>query len=241
MQLSLKHLGTSLLITTLLAAPTFVQADHHGGKADPNGTWTWKRQGRNGGAEITSTLKLKADGEKLTGKMSGRNNTENEISNGKVKGNEISFDLTREFNGNSFTMKYAAKIEGDALKGQWTVTRDGQERSREWAATRAASLAGDWKYSITRSNGDSMDLIMSLKVEGEKVDGVVKVNEFEMPVEGTYKDGVFAYKMERDRDGTTWTSTFKGKVSGDKLSGKSTSNWNGEERVREINATRLKE
>jgi hypothetical protein len=240
MQLSLKHLGTTLLLTTLLATPVLVQADHHE-NVDPTGSWTWTRQGREG-ADVTSTLKLKADGEKLTGKISGRGDAETDISNGKVAGNEISFDVTREFNGNSMTMKYAAKIEGDSLKGEWTVSRDGQDRSREWTATRAASgeLAGDWKYSIARENGDTMDLVMSLEVDGEKVNGLVKVNEFEMPLEGTYKDGVFAYKMERDRDGTTWTTSFSGKVSGDKLTGKSTSNWNGTERVREIDATRVK-
>ena len=239
MKLSLKHLGTSLLLTTLLAMPSVLLADHHEG-GDPTGTWTWTRPGRDGN-EMTNTLKLKADGEKLTGKISGFGGNENDISNGKVKGNEISFDVTRDFNGNSFTMKYAAKIEGDSLKGQWTVNRDGEDRSRDWTATRAASgeLAGDWKYSITRENGDTMDLVMSLKVDGDKVNGVIKVNEFEMPVEGTYKDGVFAYKTERDRDGTTWTTSFSGKVSGDKLTGKSTSNWNGTERVREIDATRV--
>jgi len=239
MQLSLKQLGTSLLLASFVAAPTAILADHHE-NADPTGTWTWTRAGRDG-AEVTSTLKLKADGTKLTGKISGRNNTENDISNGTVKGHDIAFDVTREFNGNSFTMKYAAKIEVDSLKGEWKITRDGQEQSREWAATRAADgLAGDWKYSITRDNGESMDLVMSLKVDGEKVNGVVMVNDFELPFEGTYKNGTFAYKMERDRDGTTWTTSFSGKVAGDKLTGKSTSNWNGEDRVREVNATRVK-
>lgn len=125
----------------MLVLPLSVQADHHGGKADPTGTWTWTRQGRDGN-EIPSTLKLKAEGEKLTGKMSGRNNTENEISNGKVKANEISFDLTREFNGNSFTIQYVTKIEGDSLKGESIMTRDGQERRREWNAKRASAGFG---------------------------------------------------------------------------------------------------
>ncbi len=239
MQLSLKYFGTFCLLITLLAAPSARAADHPE-NADPTGVWTWKRPGRDG-AEVTSTLNLKAEGGKLTGKVSGWNNTENDIEKGTIKGNAIAFQVTRSFNGNEMTIKYAAKVEGDALAGTIAFTRDGEERSREWTATRAAEkLAGDWKYSITRQNGDTMDLVMSLKVDGEKVDGVVKVNEFEMPIEGTYKAGTFAYKTERERDGQTWTSSFSGTVSGDKLTGKSISNWNGEERVREINATRVK-
>ncbi|GEM_PF-2206587 len=240
MKLSLKHLRTSFLLATLLATPATLQADHHE-NVDPTGSWTWTRQGREG-AEVTTTLTLKANGEKLTGKVSGWNNTENDIEKGTLKGHDIAFQVTRSFNGNDFVIKYAAKIEGDSLKGTIAFNRDGQDQSREWTSTRAASgeLAGDWKYSITRGDGESMDLLMTLKVDGGKVTGMVKVNDFELPLEGTYKDGTFAYKMERERDGSTWMSSFSGKVSGDKLTGKSTSTWNSEERVREIIATRIK-
>jgi hypothetical protein len=248
MQRTLKHLGVSILLATLLTAPTGVQADAHSEKGDPQekkanptGTWTWTRQNRNGD-ESTSTLKLKADGEKLTGKISGRNNSENEISNGKIKGNEISFDLKLEFNDNSFTIKYAAKIEGNSLTGTRTFNRNGEDRSRDWKAKRVfGKLAGDWKHTYTRDNGETRDLVFSLKVEGEKVTGNMKVGDFELPIEGTYKDGVFAYKMEREYDGTAWTWTLKAKVSGEKLMVKSTSNrWGGVERTWDIKATRVK-
>src|SRR5438034_11281043 len=72
--------------------------------ADASGTWTWSRPGRNGGDPQKSTLKLKVDGDKVTGTLSapGRGGaaTDTSISDGKVKGDEISFSVTREFNGN---------------------------------------------------------------------------------------------------------------------------------------------
>jgi hypothetical protein len=239
MKLSPKHLGTSLLLASLLSAPTALLADHHEG-GDPTGTWTWTRPGRDGN-EVTSTLKLKADGDKLTGKISGWNNTENDISNGKVKGNEISFDVAREFNGNSMTIQYAGKIEGDSLTGDITVSRDGQERTREWTAKRAsAGLDGNWVASITRDSGEAMELNLSFKVDGEKVTGAIKVNEFEIPLEGTFKGGAVNYQSKVERDGNTWTSTFIGKVDGDTLTGESTSNRNGQERTRKIVAKRAK-
>src|SRR5271165_771599 len=37
-------------------------------KPDPAGTWTWTRPGRNGGADQKTTLKLKVEGDKVTGK-----------------------------------------------------------------------------------------------------------------------------------------------------------------------------
>src|SRR5438105_8219991 len=77
-------------------------------KADPTGTWTWTTPGRNGGPDRKSTLKLKTDGDKLTGTISapGRQRAEasdTAIEDGKIKGDEVSFTVTREFNGNKFT------------------------------------------------------------------------------------------------------------------------------------------
>jgi len=108
-------------------------------KADPTGTWTWTRPGRNGGSDVTMTLKLKAEGDKLTGKVSspGRNGgepVETEIKDGKITGDEISFSVTREFNGNSMTTKYSGKVSADSIKGKTTFTRNGEDQSRDWEA-----------------------------------------------------------------------------------------------------------
>ncbi len=122
----------------------------------PDGTWTWTQQPRGGAnapANATprkSTLKLKADGDKLTGTLTqpafGRRGggdggtppapTETKISNGKVNGDSISFDVTREIQGNSFTAKYSGKVEGDVIKGKIETERNGQANSRDWEAKR---------------------------------------------------------------------------------------------------------
>jgi hypothetical protein len=68
------------------------------------------------------TITLKADGAKLTGSIPGfaRGGGEappaTEISNGKVDGNNVSFEVTRDFNGNSMTTKYEGTMNGDELK-----------------------------------------------------------------------------------------------------------------------------
>jgi hypothetical protein len=110
-------------------------------KADPTGTWTWTRQGRNG-SEQKMTLKLKAEGNKLTGKLTspgrqGGEPVETEIKDGKVKDGEISFTITREFNGNSFSMKYNGKVSGDSITGKTEFERNGNSQSRDWEAKRS--------------------------------------------------------------------------------------------------------
>lgn len=112
-----------------------VQADD---KATATGTWKWEFKRQNG--ESTEvTLKLKQDGEKLTGTITGRNNTETEIKEGKVtKEGEVTFDVVREFNGNTFTQKYKGKLEGDTIKGKIEFERNGEAQSRDWEAKRGS-------------------------------------------------------------------------------------------------------
>lgn len=106
-------------------------------KADANGTWKWKTQGRNGGEGREMTLKLKQDGEKLTGTLLGFNNRENEIKDGKVKGDEISFTVTvKGRNDQEMTTKYHGKVSGDEIKGKTEREVNGQSREREWEAKR---------------------------------------------------------------------------------------------------------
>jgi hypothetical protein len=115
-----------------LAAGISAQAQDK--KADPTGTWKWSFSGQNGQTRET-TLKLKLAGDKLTGTISGRGG-ETEIEDAKLSGDEISFKITREFNGNKMTIKYNGKLSGDSIKGKTESERDGQPRSRDWEAKR---------------------------------------------------------------------------------------------------------
>jgi len=108
------------------------------------GTWTWTTPGRNGGAERKSTLTLKQDGEKLTGKLStpGRDGaaTETEIAEASVKGADVAFTVTREFGGNKRVTKYTGKLTADAITGKAeSKDREGKDTSRDWTAKREAT------------------------------------------------------------------------------------------------------
>ena len=112
--------------------------------ADAAGTWTWSAPGRGGGEARKTTLKLKVEGEKLTGTVSTPARQEGQaretaIENGKVKGDEISFTVTREFGGNKMVQKFSGKLSGDTIKGKIEFDRDGETRSRDWEAKREAS------------------------------------------------------------------------------------------------------
>jgi hypothetical protein len=127
-------------ICAFLALGALLPAHAEDKKADPAGTWTWTTPGRDGAEGRKTTLKLKVEGEKVMGtvSMAGRDGQarETEITNGKIKGDEVSFDVTRENNNNKITTKYMGKVSGDMIKGKAETERDGQKRSRDWEAKR---------------------------------------------------------------------------------------------------------
>ena len=110
-------------------------------KADPTGTYTWTMPGRNGGPDRKITLKLKLEGDKLTGKIAtparGGEVREIDIKDAQVKGDEVSFKVVREVNGNEIVTKYNGKLSGDSIKGKIESERDGQTQSRDWEAKKA--------------------------------------------------------------------------------------------------------
>lgn len=126
-----------LQLAACLALTFAVNANAEEQKLDLNGNWKSSFTNQNG--QIRETIfKLRAEGEKLTGTVSGRNN-DVALEEGTVKGDDISFKVTREFNGNKVVIKYTGKVGGDTIKGKAQSERDGQPQSRDWVAKREAA------------------------------------------------------------------------------------------------------
>jgi hypothetical protein len=91
--------------------------------ADVTGKWTYQRPGRNGGDPTPVTITLKADGATLTGSipgMGGRGGAapaDSAITNGKVTGDKIYFEVSRpgRQGGDPTVTKYEGTVSGDTL------------------------------------------------------------------------------------------------------------------------------
>jgi hypothetical protein len=120
----------ALLLTLAFTAPA---------KADDkiDGTWKSTSKGRDG-KERTTTYKFKVEGDKVTGTVSGRDNTETAIEGATFKDGTLSFSVTREFNNNKFTIKYSGKLDGDTIKGtrEMPGRNGGEAVKRDWEAKR---------------------------------------------------------------------------------------------------------
>lgn len=89
--------------------------------ANIDGKWVAQVPGPQGQTR-EQTFIFKADGEKLTGTVTTQRG-EAPISDGMIKGDEISFTQTFEMQGNSVKVIYKGKISGDEIK--FTRAREG--------------------------------------------------------------------------------------------------------------------
>src|SRR5215510_3431002 len=104
------------------------------GADDPTGTWKWETEVN--GQKRESTLKLKLDGDKLTG-ASVRGDQETPIEEPTFKDGTVTFKVTRERNGVKTVRKYTGKLAGDTIKGKVETERDGQVQTMDWEAKRS--------------------------------------------------------------------------------------------------------
>jgi hypothetical protein len=94
--------------------------------SDVNGKWTAQVPGRQGATQET-TFTFKVEGDKLTGTVSGQQG-ETPISDGKINGDEISFTVTRERQGNTIKQLFKGKVAGDEIK--FTRSAEGGQGNR---------------------------------------------------------------------------------------------------------------
>ena len=96
--------------------------------ADVSGKWTGEMPSR-GGEMVATTFTFKADGDKLTGTMSGPQG-EVALQDGKVAGDKITFSMT----GGNAKILFEGAVAGDEIK--MTRTREGGQ-GRQFTVKRA--------------------------------------------------------------------------------------------------------
>ena len=101
--------------------------------ADVTGTWKATFEGPNGKGE--GTFVLKSDGDKVTGTYASRFG-EAPISEGKLEGENISFFVVRNLNGNEFKLSYKGTVQGNDMK--LTVSFPGGDQTFEIIAKKVS-------------------------------------------------------------------------------------------------------
>src|SRR5687767_9312715 len=92
--------------------------------ADVTGTWkgTLTPENRDPGSALVI---LKQTGDMVTGTGGQDEGDRHEITNGKVAGDKVTFEIQQQ----EGTMRFVLTLDGDTLTGQVTRERNGQQRT----------------------------------------------------------------------------------------------------------------
>ena len=138
-------------------------------EVNPTGVWVWERGF--GGRTRTNQVTLSYEDGVLVGVQESpqRGNRPSRfggpvpLTDIKVEGDRITFDVTRKFGDNEFTTKYAGVIVGDEIAGMTSNSFGGRLRESAWMAQRKIEEA----VAVSATSGDEV----AAASEGNNRDG----------------------------------------------------------------------
>lgn len=191
----------------------------------------WDAQMETPGQPSVAKVIFKQDGEKLTGTV--KRASGDSTLQGTLKGKEVKFVYSINYNGNDLPIAIVGTLEGDTIKGTADIANGGFQGG--WIAKRAgggstASIApvgapamsinvsGDWDGTVETGQGSGNPSFM-LKQEGEKLTGRYKGMLGESELSGTVKGEQiqFSFKVSGQLEGTV---TYEGTTDGKTMKGK---------------------
>jgi hypothetical protein len=227
MKIVTRFLGTkSLALGAVLAASVVVfmrcVAAEETKKSPFEGSWYFSFTNADG-STVTPRVKFKSKDGEITATSRFRSGSETSATNLVFKGNQVSFDIIREFEGEKVVTHYAGRLTGDAIKGTVTSKSHGEEHSYPWLAKRAVGIDGPWRFYVDIGWDFPSEARITFKQEGEKVSGKYRGQrggEVDLH-KGRFKDGNLSFEIERAGFGGGQKSTnkYRGKLMGDRMEG----------------------
>jgi hypothetical protein len=219
----------------------------HAAPPDVSGSWKWTFD--RGGDPREISMKLQQDGGKVAGTITGPDGNSVDIREGKIADDgKIAFVLHIERDGSTMKVNFEGIAKSDTITGKTKyVNPQGENREREWVAKREArksagpDLGGEWKSVFTRQDGSPMASTLHLKHAGDMLTGKnVSGNGSEVEIkEGRLDGNEVTFKVVRERDGRTVTAKYRGRiVDGNTIKGQVESDWSGEARKMDWEATK---
>jgi hypothetical protein len=179
----------------------------------------------------TVVMVIKKDGDKLSGAMKGQAG-ERPLDSVVVKGDEITFVMTRPVGGQDMVMTYKGKVEKDSMKGEadfgglatgtWSAVPHKEEAAGPSsgptappsdASSGATNISGAWDFAVETQAGAGSPTF-TFKQEGENLSGTYKGQFGEAPLTGTVKGDDVKFSIKISAQGQNMTVTYAGKITG---------------------------
>lgn len=221
----------TIILSTFLALAAYA--------ADPSaavGTWKWKFQMPDG-AEVMPKLTIKQDGDTYSGTTEIRPGSAAPVKDLKVTGDQISFAVVREVNGQKAITRYSGNISGKHLTGKITSNWNGQEQSYDWTAKKMEGFEGTWRWASF-----NRDSTLKIADESGKLTGAMGGGRGRSSTPVTnlvVKGNEISFQVEREFGETKFLTIYEGFLSGDKIVGNSRTVSTSTPRTNEWNATRI--
>jgi hypothetical protein len=177
-----------------------------------------------------AVLVIKQDGGKLTGTMKSPRG-ERPLDSVKLEGNDITFVMTANVQGQDMVFTYKGKVEKDSMKGDADF---GGFASGSWSAVPhkevgagaavpspsgaqstagAANITGAWAFAVETQAGSGTPTF-TFKQDGENLSGTYKGQFGEAPLTGTVKGFDVKFTIKINAQGQDLTVTYTGKIDG---------------------------
>lgn len=190
------------------------------------GAWDLTIEAPNG--KRTVQLVIKQEGDKLAGALKSERG-ERPLDSVTVKGNEITFVMKAQAQGQDLVITYKGTVEKDSMKGDadfggfaqgtWSAVphKEGAAAAPAAApqsgAAPAGNISGVWNFTVETQAGSGSP-VFTLKQEGEQVTGTYKGQFGEGPVNGTVKGSDVKLVLKINAQGQDLEVTYTGKVEG---------------------------
>ena len=187
------------------------------------GTWDVTIESPQG--KRNAMLVIKQDGGKLTGAMKSQAG-ERPLDSITLKGNDITFAITRNIQGQDMVITYKGKVEKDSMKGDadfggfatgaWSAVphkEDAAPAAASAAPPTAAGLniSGAWAFAVETAAGSGSPTF-TFKQDGENLAGTYKGQFGEAPLTGTVNGSDVKFTVKVNAQGQDITIIYTGKI-----------------------------
>lgn len=173
-----------------------------------------------------SVLVIKQDGGKLSGALKSPRG-ERPLDSVKVEGNDITFVMTANVQGQDMVMTYKGKVDKDSMKGDadfggfasgsWSAVphKEGAAPApapaQQAAGGGAANITGVWSFAVETQAGSGSPTF-TFKQDGENLSGTYKGQFGEAPLTGTVKGADVKFTIKISAQGQDLTVIYTGKI-----------------------------